>query len=116
MCKWGDTVKLRLIIPARLSHTGKDRYKMVSIDKCIVPLVKALNKEGLQTNWSCCRHLCSNYVDIGLEYGRRLKIYGWTDPGKGWRWRGIKTYWREIYIRRMLRYGLMTSLPAEDLK
>jgi len=49
MCTWGDTVTMELAIPAYLSHTGKEYKKTVAIDRCIAPLVKALNDVGLTT-------------------------------------------------------------------
>lgn len=56
MCKWGDTVRMTVTIPAHLSHTGKDREKVGGSDRCIAPLVEALNRGGAETVASCCGH------------------------------------------------------------
>jgi hypothetical protein len=56
MCDWGDTVLLDLEIPSSLSHTGEAYTKAVAIDRCIAPLVKALNDAGQKTVSCCCGH------------------------------------------------------------
>ena len=56
MCQWGTTEVLEVTIPAHLSYTGESRQKMVDIDSCIVPIIKALNESGITTIASCCGH------------------------------------------------------------
>jgi len=56
MCKWGQSVKSEVTIPQHLSYTGKERLTVVDIDKCIYPIVKALNDGGVFTIASCCGH------------------------------------------------------------
>ncbi len=56
MCKWGNVVHMEVIIPADLSHTGNTYKKPVGIDRCIAPIVKALNEGGIVTRASCCGH------------------------------------------------------------
>ena len=56
MCKWGTSVPLEVTIPAHLSSTGVDKRKVVDVDACIAPLVKALNDGGITTIASCCGH------------------------------------------------------------
>jgi len=56
MCEWGDTVPLMVPIPASCSHTGEFRWALKPIDRCIAPLVSALNKAGLYTRGACCGH------------------------------------------------------------
>jgi hypothetical protein len=56
MCNWGETELLAVTIPKHLSHTGKSYQKTVDIDKCIYPIVKALNQGGISTIASCCGH------------------------------------------------------------
>lgn len=56
MCKWGDTVNLKVPIPANCSHTGKFHWATKSVDECIAPIVKALNDAGIHTGGSCCGH------------------------------------------------------------
>lgn len=56
MCKWGDSVELNVPIPASCSHTGKFRWAIKGVDRCIAPIVKALNDAGIHTGGSCCGH------------------------------------------------------------
>lgn len=56
MCKYGDTVTLRVPIPACLSHTGKFRWDDKPIDRCLAPLIQALNDAGIHTANCCCGH------------------------------------------------------------
>jgi len=57
MCKWGTYTILRVPIPASCSHTGKFRWKDdMPVDRCIAPIVDALNKAGIFTGGSCCGH------------------------------------------------------------
>ncbi len=56
MCEWGTETVLNITVPAHLSHTGQAYRKLVGIDSCIAPLVKALNDVGLMTESSCCGH------------------------------------------------------------
>ena len=46
MCKWGTDKKVKVI-------RGN---KKVKIDKCLAPLVKMLNKYGIETIACCCGH------------------------------------------------------------
>ena len=73
MCEWGDTVEMRLVIPARLSHDGKAYRKVVGIDRCIAPLVKGLNDSGIRTVASCCGH-GKRPGNIALADGRELIV------------------------------------------
>jgi len=50
MCKHGDTVVVPIWSSNQRKLIGRD------IDRCIVPLVKALNAGGLETAASCCGH------------------------------------------------------------
>jgi hypothetical protein len=56
MCRHGDEVILRVPIPAYLSHTGELRWDEKGIDRCIAPIVQALNEAGIYTSSSCCGH------------------------------------------------------------
>ena len=56
MCKWGTSAPLEVTIPAHLSSTGVAKRKIVGVDSCIAPLVKALNDAGISTMASCCGH------------------------------------------------------------
>lgn len=56
MCQHGDTVTLRVPIPAWLSHDGVFRWEDKAVDRCIAPIVQALNNAGIYTANSCCGH------------------------------------------------------------
>lgn len=73
MCEWGDTVILSVPIPARLSHTGASRWAEKPIDRCIAPLVTALNAAGIYTASSCCGHGKQDGT-IVLQDGRTLIV------------------------------------------
>lgn len=73
MCEHGDTVLVRLEVPADLSHTGRARMKVCEIDRCIAPLVMALRDAGIKTRGCCCGH-GKGPGDIHLQDGRVLVI------------------------------------------
>jgi len=56
VCKRGNTTLVKVKIPADLSHTGKIHWKRMPIDKCIAPIVKALQEGGIDMRGSCCGH------------------------------------------------------------
>lgn len=66
-----ELVKVK--IPANLSHTGKAFWKHCKIDKCIAPLVRALQEGGIDMRGSCCGHGKMD-GDIHLQDGRILII------------------------------------------
>lgn len=73
MCKWGNEVILNVPIMAESSHTGEVRWVDRGIDRCIAPIVQALNDAGILTGGSCCGH--GQYDGfIGLHDGRMLVI------------------------------------------
>jgi len=74
MCEWGDTVEIELMISASLGHTGNTYKKLVSIDRCIAPIVKALNDVGMTTVASCCGH-GKQPGTIALVNGREIMIF-----------------------------------------
>lgn len=73
MCKWGEETFLDVLIPAELSHTGRDIIARKGIDKCIAPIVDALNKAGIITISSCCGHGKTDGTILLLD-GRTLII------------------------------------------
>lgn len=73
MCKYGDTKKVRVKIPADLSLTGKEKWRYVDIDSCIADIVEALQKAGIDMRGSCCGH-GKRIGDITLQDGRVLLI------------------------------------------
>ena len=73
MCKWCTEETFLLPIPAHLSHSGKKYMKEVPIDKCIAPIVKALNDADIETIASCCGH-DKGHGTIDLVDGRRIMI------------------------------------------
>ena len=50
MCKRGNTVKMELPI------VGDFRQGIADIDKCLAPIIKALNDGGVLTTGCCCGH------------------------------------------------------------
>lgn len=73
MCKWGDTVRVRVRIPADLSGSGRAHWKRMQIDRCIAPLVDALQRGGVDMRGSCCGHGRAE-GHIHLQDGRLLRI------------------------------------------
>ena len=73
MCKWGTYEKVRVKIPKDLSCTGRMKWKMAKIDKCIAPIVKALQEGRIDMRGSCCGHGKVNGA-ISLQDGRELII------------------------------------------
>lgn len=65
MCKWGQTEPLEILIG--------NKKKKVDIDRCVFPIVKALNDAGITTLASCCGHGKQN-GSIVLADGRELVI------------------------------------------
>ena len=48
-CEHGDTVPVRVVL-------SDGTWGLAKIDRCIAPLVAALNKGGIKTLSSCCGH------------------------------------------------------------
>lgn len=73
MCEWGTEEQLLVPVPAELSHTGKFRWAIKSVDACIAPIVDALNRAGIYTDNCCCGHGKCDGI-ISLHDGRVLKV------------------------------------------
>lgn len=73
MCKWGDTLPLFVRVPADLSHTGKSRWAIKQIDRCIAALVRKFQHGGIDMRSSCCGH-GKDDGEIMLADGRQLVI------------------------------------------
>ncbi len=56
MCAPGENVDVWVEVPATLSHTGAARRALVPIDRCLAPLIEALNAAGFKTANCCCGH------------------------------------------------------------
>jgi hypothetical protein len=67
------TQNILVLIPADLSHTGKERFKVCKIDYCIADIVKALQWNGICMRGSCCGHGKTD-GEIQLQDGRTLVI------------------------------------------
>lgn len=74
MCKWGTHELVRVKIPADLSCSFETKWKITKIDKCIAPIVRALQKGGINMRGSCCGHE-KIWGEIELEDGRTIRIY-----------------------------------------
>lgn len=85
MCSHGDTVPVEVTVMAGLAHEGRDTRKVKPIDRCIVPIVKALDEAGIYMTGSCCGHdkrtPAGGYEmgEIRLADGRIIHIQ--RDPG-----------------------------------
>lgn len=73
MCEHGDEIVLRVPVAARDSHTGKMRWASKGVDRCIAPLVEALNGAGIFTRSCCCGHKVRQ-GEIILHDGRILRV------------------------------------------
>lgn len=73
MCEYDDTVTLSVPIPASHSHTGKFHWADKPVDRCIAPIVQALNTAGILTSGACCGH-GKGPGDIWLHDGRELVV------------------------------------------
>lgn len=73
MCEVGEYELVKVKVPADLSHTGKAYWKKKQIDKCIAPIVKALQEGGIDMRGSCCGHGKMD-GDIHLQDNRILII------------------------------------------
>lgn len=73
MCEWGTDEQVRVKIPADLSHTQEERWREMGIDRCIAPIVKALQEGGIDMLASCCGH-GKGPGRIDLADGRVLRI------------------------------------------
>lgn len=71
MCEKGDTVTM--VLPARPLSDPFGKHLNYSIDRCIAPLVAALNRGGITTVASCCGH-GEAPGSIALDGGRWLVI------------------------------------------
>lgn len=73
MCEHGDTTKVWVHVPAELSHLGYAYNKEADVDRCIAPLVEAINDGLGRTVASCCGH-GKRPGSIALADGRELRI------------------------------------------
>lgn len=78
MCAHGDTVPVEVMVLAGLAHERRDTRKVKPIDRCIAPIVKALDAGGVYMTGSCCGHGKRN-GEILLADGRILRVQ--ADPG-----------------------------------
>ena len=78
MCEYGDTVPVEVMVLAPLAHEGTDTRKVKPIDRCIAPIVQALDQAGIYMLGSCCGHGKTN-GEIPLADGRIIRIQ--PDPG-----------------------------------
>lgn len=73
MCQHGDSVSVYVHIDADLAADGREKWKLAAIDRCIAPLVSALQAEGINMRGSCCGH-GSGVGEINLSDGRVLLV------------------------------------------
>ena len=75
VCDWGDNVTLRVPMHQDDSHTGKFRWANKGVDRCIAPIIAALNGAGVYTRGCCCGHGKGD-GKITLHDGRILVVKG----------------------------------------
>ena len=73
MCKPGETSYVLVKVPEDHSADGASKVKYVEIDRCIAPLVEALQHGGINMRASCCGH-GKGAGTIYLQDGRILVI------------------------------------------
>lgn len=73
MCEYGDTVPVLVRIAADLAADSITGWKRAQIDRCIAPIVQALQHGGIDMRSSCCGH-GKGGGEILLQDGRRLVI------------------------------------------
>jgi len=74
MCKWGKHEIVAVWIPANLSRNDLAGWHQRKIDKCIAPIVDALQKGGINMVASCCGHGKAPGL-ITLVDGREVYIF-----------------------------------------
>lgn len=73
MCLPGEMKEILVKISEDLSHSGISFWKYQKIDKCIAPIIDALQKGGIDMRGSCCGH-GKGYGRIDLQDGRIIQI------------------------------------------
>ena len=73
MCDWGNNVTLKVPMHPEDSHTGEFRWAEKGVDRCIAPIVAALNQAGIHTRACCCGHGKHEGI-ISLHDGRVLAV------------------------------------------
>ena len=79
MCNTTTLVNVK--IPADLSCSGEEKWKMCKIDSCISDIVNALQVSGVDMRASCCGH-GKTEGHIALQDGRGLLILNPVDYEK----------------------------------
>ena len=74
MCQDRDSAVVRVHIAAHLSHTGETYWRDMLVDRCIAPIVQALQVSGIDMLASCCGH-GKGPGRIDLADGRYLTIH-----------------------------------------
>jgi hypothetical protein len=73
MCRHGKYELVRVRIPKDLSCSGRAKWKRMRIDRCIAPIVQALQEGGINMRGSCCGHGRGD-GEIELADGRKLTL------------------------------------------
>jgi hypothetical protein len=77
MCEYGTWKKVKVWIPPDLDCVGEGKWKFAKIDSCIAPIVRALQRGGINMRSSCCGHE-KHRGRIDLQDGRII----WIDSSK----------------------------------
>lgn len=73
MCQDRESVSVWVKVPADLAYEGRVKWKYAKIDRCIAPLIQALQDGGIDMRSSCCGH-GDQRGHIVLQDGRELII------------------------------------------
>ena len=73
MCQRREEARVRVKICPDLACSGKAHWKYAMIDWCVAPLVRALQRGGIDMHSSCCGHGRTT-GSIDLHDGRSLLI------------------------------------------
>lgn len=73
MCLPGETKEILVKIPRDLNCWALTCWKYAKIDKCIAPIVEALQNGGIDMRGSCCGHgRAPGHIE--LQDGRIIQI------------------------------------------
>lgn len=71
------TRRVLVTVPKDLAVDGKARRKYVKIDACVAPIIRALQRGGVDMRGSCCGH-GKREGHVHLQDGRALLVLSVT--------------------------------------
>jgi hypothetical protein len=79
ICPCTTTIDVGCEIPSGYSHTRKRHKKICSIDKCLAPLIRALQAAKIVTTGCCCGHGECDGTVVFEDGTRLIVIWPWDD-------------------------------------